>query len=130
MYQASLCAACHRFGSEGGAAGPDLTALGGRFTARDIAEAILDPSKVVSDQYAFDLITRIDGSQVTGKLIDEKDEHWIVATSPFDFSQTVEIERGQIKDKTQSPVSPMPPGLINRLNPDELKDLLAYLLGK
>jgi putative heme-binding domain-containing protein len=130
MYQASLCAACHRFGSEGGAAGPDLTALGGRFTPRDIAEAILNPSKVVSDQYAFDLITRIDGSQVTGKLIDEKDEHWIVATSPFDFSQTVEIERGQIKEKTQSPVSPMPPGLINRLNPEELKDLLAYLLGK
>lgn len=130
MYQASLCAACHRFGSEGGAAGPDLTALGGRFTARDIAEAILEPSKVVSDQYAFDLITRTDGSQVTGKLIDEKDEHWIVATSAFDFSQTVEIERGSIKEKRQSPVSPMPPGLINRLNPDELKDLLAYLLGK
>jgi putative heme-binding domain-containing protein len=130
MFQASLCAACHRFGGEGGAAGPDLTALGGRFTARDIAEAILDPSKVVSDQYAFDLITRTDGSQVTGKLIDEKDEHWIVATSAFDFSQTVEIPRHQIKEKALSPVSPMPAGLISRLNPDEVKDLLAYLMGK
>lgn len=130
MFQASLCAACHRFGGEGGAAGPDLTALGGRFTPRDIAEAILDPSKVVSDQYAFDLITRKDGTQVTGKLIDEKDEHWIVATSAFDFSQTVEIPRHLIKEKSQSPVSPMPAGLINRLNPDELKDLLAYLMGK
>jgi putative heme-binding domain-containing protein len=130
MFQGSLCAACHRFGGEGGAAGPDLTALGGRFTPRDIAEAILDPSKVISDQYAFDLITRTDGTQVTGKLIDEKDEHWIVATSPFDFSQTVEIPRHLIKEKAQSPVSPMPAGLINRLNPDELKDLLAYLMGK
>ena len=34
------------------------------------------------------------------------------------------------KGMTHSPVSPMPPALINRLNPDELKDLLAYLLGK
>jgi putative heme-binding domain-containing protein len=96
----------------------------------DIAEAILDPSKVVSDQYAFDLITKADGSQVMGKLLDEKDEHWIVATNPFDFTQTIEIERNQIKEKKLSPVSPMPPGLINSLNGEELRDLLAYLMGK
>lgn len=130
MFQAATCVACHRLGPEGGAAGPDLSALGGRFTVRDLAEAILDPNKVVSDQYAFDLITKTDGSQITGKLVDEKDEHWIVAISPYDFSQTVEIERNQIKEKKLSPVSPMPPALINSLNPDELKDLLAYLLGK
>ncbi|MES2924234.1 MAG: heme-binding protein [Verrucomicrobiota bacterium] len=130
MFRASLCAACHRFGNEGGAAGPDLTSLAGRFVVRDLAEAILDPSKVVSDQFAFDLITRQDGTEVTGKIIEEKDEKWIIATSPFDFTQTTEIERNAIKGMKHSPVSPMPPGLINRLNPDELKDLLAYLLGK
>jgi putative heme-binding domain-containing protein len=130
MYQASLCAACHRFGGDGGSAGPDLTAVAGRFAIRDLAEAIVDPSKVVSDQYAFDTIIKHDGSQVVGKLIEEKDEHWIIATSPFDFSATSEIERSLIKDIKPSPVSPMPAGLINRLNPEELKDLLAYLLGK
>jgi putative heme-binding domain-containing protein len=130
MYQASLCAACHRFDGEGGSAGPDLTAVGGRFTVKDLAESILEPSKVVSDQYAFDTIIKHDGSQVVGKLIEEKDEHWIIATSPFDFSSTSEIERSQIKDIKPSPVSPMPAGLINRLNPEELKDLLAYLLAK
>ena len=130
MFQASLCAACHRFGGEGGSAGPDLTAVAGRFSVRDLAEAIIEPSKVVSDQYAFDLISKKDGTQVVGKMIEEKDEHWIVATSPFDFSATIEIERNLIKDVTPSPVSPMPGGLINRLNQEELKDLLAYILGK
>ncbi|WP_193212558.1 c-type cytochrome [Luteolibacter marinus] len=130
MFQASLCAACHRFGGEGGSAGPDLTAVGGRFSVRDLAEAIIEPSKVVSDQYAFDLISKQDGTQVVGKLIEEKDEHWIIATSPFDFSATTEIERSLIKDVTPSPVSPMPAGLINRLNEEELKDLLAYILAK
>jgi putative heme-binding domain-containing protein len=130
MFQAALCATCHRFGGEGGAAGPDLSALGGRFTVKDIAESILEPSKVVSDQYAFDLITKPDGSQVTGKILDEKDEHWILAINPFDFTQTVEIERSQIKEKKLSPVSPMPPGLINSLNGEELRDLLGYLMGK
>lgn len=130
MFRASLCAACHRVGNEGGAAGPDLTSLAGRFSVRDLAESILDPSKVISDQFAFDLITRQDGTQVTGKIIEEKDEKWIIATSPFDFTRTTEVERNDIKENKHSPVSPMPPALINRLNPDELKDLLAYLLGK
>ena len=130
MFQAAMCSACHRFAGEGGAAGPDLSALGGRFSARDIADSILDPSKVISDQYAFELITKTAGSQVTGKMLDEKDDHWIVAINPFDFGQTVEIERNQIKERKPSPVSPMPPALINSLNPDELKDLLAYLMGK
>ena len=130
IYRATLCAACHRIGNEGGAAGPDLSSLAGRFTVRDLAESILEPSKVISDQFAFDLITRQDGTEVTGKIIEEKDEKWIIATNPFDFTQTTEIEQNDIKENKHSPVSPMPPALINRLNPDELKDLLAYLLGK
>lgn len=130
MFSAALCAACHRFGGEGGAAGPDLSALAGRFNIHDLAEAIVDPSKVISDQFAFDLITRKDGTQVSGKITGEKDNKWLIATSPFDFTQTIEIEQNEIKEMKPSPVSPMPPALLNRLNADELKDLLAYLLGK
>lgn len=130
MFQASLCIACHRFGGDGGNAGPDLSAVGGRFGIRDLAEAILDPSKVVSSQYAFDLIAKKSGGEIMGKIIEEKDEKWIIATNPFDLTQTTEIEHNDIKSSNASPVSPMPPGLINRLNPDELKDLLAYLLAK
>ncbi len=130
MFRAALCSACHRFGGEGGSAGPDLTSVGGRFTPHDLAESIIDPSKTISDQFAFDLIVRKDGSQVTGKILEEKDAKWIVATNPFDFSATTEIEQNEIKETKKSPVSPMPPGLIDRLNADELKDLMAYLLGK
>ena len=97
---------------------------------RDITEAIHDPSKVVSDQFAFDQITRKDGTVITGKIVGDKDEKYLVATNPYDFTQTIEIERSDIKEVKPSPVSPMPPGLINRLNPDELKDLLTFLLGK
>src|SRR4030095_9281361 len=45
------CLACHRFGNEGGAVGPELTAASSKYTRRDILEAILDPSKIVSEQY-------------------------------------------------------------------------------
>jgi putative heme-binding domain-containing protein len=130
MFQAALCAACHRFGGEGGAAGPDLSTVAGRFTARDLAESILEPGKVVSDQYEFTQITRTDGSSIIGKIVEVKEGGaTIVATNPFDFTQTMTIPAKSIREKTPSPVSPMPAGLINSLNEQELRDLLAYLLG-
>jgi putative heme-binding domain-containing protein len=129
MFEASLCAACHRIGGTGGTAGPDLTAVAGRFKVHDLAEAIVLPNKVISDQFQFSLITRKDGSVLSGKVVDEKDNAFIVATSAFDFSQTTEIARETIAKIEPSPVSPMPPGTVNRLNEDELRDLLAYLLG-
>lgn len=130
MFQASLCAACHAINGEGGASGPQLTALAGRFSARDIAESIIEPSQVISDQYNFDTISKKDGSKVFGKILAEKDEILIVATNAFDMTQREEIAKHDVSSIKPSPVSPMPPGLINRLNETELRNLLAYLLSK
>jgi len=130
MYRASLCAACHRFGSLGGAQGPDLSNLAGRFTIRDIAEAIIEPSKVISDQYGFHEISTNDGKTIVGKILEEKDETLILSNNPFDYAQKVEVKRSDIKSTKLSEVSPMPAGMINRLNAEELKDLFAYMLQK
>ncbi len=130
MYQACLCAACHVVGNEGGVAGPQLNALGGRFSVRDIAEAIIDPSKVVSDQYAVSAIEKNDGTTVIAKILDEKDGKLIIAANPFDMQQQTQIAKADVKATKPSTISPMPPALINRLSEDELKDLLAFLLGK
>ena len=48
-YGAARCAACHRFDGEGGATGPDLTNVAGRFNIHDLTEALIEPSKVVPD---------------------------------------------------------------------------------
>ena len=130
MFKAALCAACHRIAGDGGSAGPDLTAVSGRFAPQDLADALIDPSKTVSDQYNFELITKKDGSVVMGKTLTEKDDILIVATNAYDFTDTTEVPRSEIKLVEASEVSPMPPGLINRLNEEELKDLLGYLMKK
>jgi putative heme-binding domain-containing protein len=91
---------------------------------------VVDPGKVISDRYNFEIITRNDGTEMTGKVIEKTAGKWVVATNPFDLNQVVEISASDISGSKPSPVSPMPPGLVNRLNPQELKDLLAYLLGK
>ncbi|MGJ8725436.1 MAG: c-type cytochrome [Roseibacillus sp.] len=129
MFRATLCAACHRFGAEGGAAGPDLTNVKGRFTAEELAIAILEPSREISDQYEFKYFLKHDGSTVVGKVLDERDEILVIATNPFNFAETVGLSRADIKEITSSPVSPMPGALVNQLNKDEMKDLLGYLLG-
>ncbi len=129
MFRATMCAACHRFGNEGGSSGPDLSNLAGRFTIRDLAESIVEPGKVISDQYHFETITRPDGSQISGRIIESTDARWTLATNPYDLTQTIEIARNQGDQVKPSPASPMPPGLVNRLNEEELKDLLGHLMN-
>ena len=129
MFQATLCAACHRFGAEGGAAGPDLTQVRGRFTPKELAIAIMEPSKEISDQYGFKKFYKHDGSTVVGKILDERDEILVIAVNAFDFEETVHLSRADIKEITPSPISPMPPALVNQLNKEEMRDLLGYLLG-
>ena len=61
LFGAASCFACHRFANEGGASGPDLTVVSGRFSVRDLLESIVEPSKEISDQYAATVITTTDG---------------------------------------------------------------------
>ena len=103
--------------------------MAGRFQLVDMAEAIIDPNKVISDQFQFSVITKKDGSFVTGKVVGEKDGVLSVAFSPFDFSQTMDLSKDEVKSIKPSPVSPMPPALINRLNEKELRDLMGYLMS-
>ena len=129
MFAASLCSSCHTMQNEGGNIGPDLTQLGNRFTTKDMLEAILDPNKVVSDQYAATVFVMKDGSSVVGRLTNEDDDKYFVSQNPFAPQTLREISKKDVTSTKISRVSVMMPGLINRLNNEELKDLLAYLMA-
>src|SRR5262249_45032543 len=51
IFEKANCVKCHKFGAVGEGIGPDLTTLKARFKKADILESILEPSKVISDQY-------------------------------------------------------------------------------
>lgn len=130
MFKATLCAACHKLGNAGGGSGPDLTALGSRMGVREIAEAVIQPSKVVSDQYANTVVARRDGTQVVGRVIAREGDLVKVATNPFDLTNPaghVGISTTDIAEETPATTSPMPAGLANTLNEEAWLDLLAYL---
>ena len=125
-YAAAKCAQCHRFAGEGGATGPDLTAVGGRFDARYLLEAILEPDKVISDQYRSDLILTADGRVYNGRVTAEGAGFVTVRTDPFGGA-TVDVRAEDILEREPSPVSEMPAGLVNTLSEAEVLDLVAYL---
>ncbi len=129
LYHASACASCHRMAGEGGGIGPDLTGSGNRYTLGDLMENIIDPSKVISDQYGSETITKTDGSTVTGRVGSEDKEAISLMTNPFAPESLVKIPLKAIKSREAYPVSMMPPGLVNTMNPDELADLVAYLMA-
>jgi putative heme-binding domain-containing protein len=127
MFAASYCIACHTIQGQGGVAGPDLSQLGTRFSYRDMLEAIIEPSKTISDQYGATVFYLKDGSSVVGRMISQDDNKYVISQNPFAPLVTRDIAKKDVIRTRVSEISPMLPGMINRLNPEELKDLLAYL---
>ena len=114
---------------EGGVSGPELTQIGSRFTVDAIGEAIINPSGTIGDRYQFSNYYLTDGSVFTGIAINEDEKNIEVSVSPFATDITVNISKEKLNKIELSKISPMPSGLINRLNEQELADLIAYMLS-
>jgi putative heme-binding domain-containing protein len=129
MFAAATCILCHRVGSEGGAVGPDLTGLGGRFSVRDLLDSIINPSAVVSDQFAAAVVTKKNGDTVGGRLIRQDETEVVLMPNMFNPQSLTTIARSDVASVENSTQSQMPASLINNLNWDELRDLLAFLIA-
>ena len=127
MFSASLCVKCHSMRGEGGIAGPNLTNVGTRFSYKDMLEAIIEPNKTISDQFAAIVFYLKDGSSVVGKMVNEDADKYYIGQNPFAMQTVKEINKKDVIRTRLSETSFMMGGLINRLNGEELKDLLAYL---
>ncbi len=126
-YQAALCVVCHRVRGEGGGMGPDLTQAHTKFGSYDMLFAVYSPNDEISDQYAFTLFHQTDGTKIAGRILSEVGDSITILPNPFNESYAVKLAKSTIEKQELSPVSPMPPGLLNRLNEQEVLDLFAYL---
>jgi putative heme-binding domain-containing protein len=129
MFAASRCIACHRAGGAGGVSGPDLTAISHRFSPRDILVSILEPSRVVAENYRSDTFELRDGRVVTGRIVpgDYRSPELTVMPDLLTPEKTITFSKSDIESHTPSPISPMPAGLADMLTREEILDLLAYL---
>lgn len=129
-FDAARCVVCHRIAGDGGSTGPDLTNVAGRFSYRDLTEAILAPSKVVSDQYRAMTLTTHSGKVLTGRVTHSDDQRVEMLTDPEDPTKTETVAKSDVETLQPATTSLMPDDLLKPLNQDEVRDLFAYLLSR
>ena len=109
--------------------GPDLTMAAGRFSARDLLESVIDPSKEISDQYAAVVITTEDNVYV-GRIVNLHGDTYQVMTDMLDPNKLTPVNRRKVVSVKPSKVSPMPEALLDTFKEDEVLDLMAFLLSR
>jgi len=129
MFGAAACFTCHRFGNQGGMTGPDLTQAGGRYSASDLLDNIINPSKVINEQFVPSVVTKNDGTQVIGTIVNLNGDNVMICTDPSQPNQQTAVDRKQVKSIEPSKISPMPPMLLAMLTKEEILDLVAYVLS-
>jgi len=127
IFAAASCFQCHRFKGEGGIIGPDLTAAGHRFDDRYLIESLIDPDKVVSDQYQATVFHLDSGKTVVGKIANLNDDKLMIITDMLQPSNLTTVRTSEIDEQYPSEVSMMPSGLLDTFHRDEILDLLAFL---
>ncbi|QDU60113.1 Cytochrome c [Planctomycetes bacterium Pan216] len=119
------CATCHKMYGDGGAIGPDITGSN-RHNLDYLLENILNPSGVVPNQYRTSVVVLADGRLVTGMLGRGDGDVVTIQTA----TEKIAIPADEIDEKHPSKLSLMPDGLFEKLNEEDIRDLIGYLSSR
>ncbi len=119
------CAKCHAITSDQRVVGaPSLAEAKRRFQIPHVVESVLAPSKQVAEAFRATQIVTTDGVTLSGLIVGESGET-VELLLPDASRRSLNKREIDAREKTQ--LSPMPVGLVK--TPDELRDLLTYLLS-
>ena len=124
VFHRAKCSNCHVFGSEGRGGGPDLSTAVKRFRRSEILEAIMFPSKVISDQYTALIVEAKGHEPLTGMLADETEDTLTLIDAS---GERIEIPKNLVTDRRTSQVSIMPEDLLEAMTAQNLVDLFLFL---
>jgi len=130
IFTVANCVACHRLNGVGEAVGPDLAKLDPKTTPVDILKNVLDPSAKIEDKYQTFVFETEAGKVVTGMVLEETAETVKVIENPIAQTPPVVLRKAEIVERTKSPSSIMPKGLLDKLTRDEVLDLLSYVIAR
>jgi putative heme-binding domain-containing protein len=119
------CATCHRLAGKGFDVGPNLETIR-HHAPRQVLANILDPGREVSPAYIEYAVVTKEGRAATGIMSSETATS-ISLRRPNDVQET--ILRDDIAEIASSGKSLMPEGFEKKISPQEMADLLAFLLG-
>ncbi len=128
LFQVASCVSCHKFGGQGTEIGPDLTKLDPKQQKPvEILRDILEPSFRINEKYQTYVFELQSGKTVTGLVLEDKGDTVKVIENPLAKAEPVILHKADIADKTKSPNSVMPKGLLDKLTREEILDLVAYV---
>ena len=123
VFEKAQCVKCHRYGTRGEGIGPDLTNVSRRFQRKEILEAVVFPSLVISDQFAGKSVLTTDGQVYTGLVGTTPDGVVVLQAN----GEKINVATAAIDQIAPSKTSAMPDGLFNTLTQAEIADLFAYM---
>ena len=119
------CSKCHAVSNDSAVGGgPSLAESRKRFTPAYIAESVLLPSKLVSPAFKSSTMVTADGQVIDGLVVRETPDQVEVVLSD---GKRRTVATKAIVRRLENKLSIMPAGLVKQ--PQELKDLLSYLLA-
>ena len=127
LLREASCLTCHRIEGRGIAVGPELDGLAGRFSGGDLLASLLEPSREVPDRFRDTEIRMRDGRLLVGKIVGGSAAD-VLLKETYGRREVVRLERAEIESQELSRTSPMPEGLLDSLELEEVLDLMAYLL--
>jgi putative membrane-bound dehydrogenase-like protein len=122
----TACATCHAMGYVGGNVGPDLTRIGAVRQKRDLLESIIFPSASFVQSFEPMMVDTTDGERYSGILRRNDAQEVMLVTGP---NQEVRVPRAKVKQIVPGTVSVMPEGIDQQMSPQDLGDLLAFLMA-
>ncbi len=118
------CTLCHRVGMEGSRVAPNLSDIGATRSAGSLFRSLTDPtSQMMPINRPVRAVTR-DGRTINGRRLNE-DTYTVQLID--DREQLVSLNKTDLREYAILTVSPMP-SYRNKLTPDDLADVVAYLL--
>ena len=118
------CVACHTLNPNDPPKGPDLSKVSGIFNRHDLAEAILVPSKSISQGFAATTIELKNGTSLLGFVVSEGGG--TVTLRNAAEAKNTKIAQTDIAKRTSMEVSLMPP-VAGDLTVSEFASLLDYI---
>jgi putative heme-binding domain-containing protein len=120
----AACATCHQLRGDGVRVGPEL----GNLVHRDYASVlkdIADPSATINPDAVGYVVTGKDGTAVVGTRLAETEDELQIAQPGGGVAR---LKKADISKTEPMSVSLMPAGVDKMLTPEELRDLMTYLL--
>ena len=131
LFQAATLRGLPQLNNVGTDIGPDLSKLDpAKFGPTDILRDILEPSLRINEKYATYIFSLESGKLVTGVVLEENADIVKVIENPLAKSKPLVLKKSDIAERRKSPTSIMPKGLLDRLNREEVLDLVAYIVAR